>query len=393
MGIWALDQAQAFLRAGLEVKVVSFTSWVPTWLRRVGNAAPWADCPLVQRWGELEVFYPRWLLYQVGWIKRWAHRHPIPAMRVAWATGRRFLGELVEGWKPELVYAHHTAASGYVAWRLRRRYGLPYVVTDHDFEEITDCERYPGRRRLFDQVSGEAGRMVAISHRMESDLVRLFPQIRSVRVANGSDPIPASIAAAPRPPELQGKRIVCSVGMFYPRKGFPGLVRAFEPVARQHPEAELRIVGDGADRAKVERAIADCRLEGRVRLLGAQSHAAALQEIAWCDVFALVGWDEPQGVVFAEAMSAGKPIVCANDGGINDYFRSGVHGIAVPPRDDAAACRGLEVLLSNDKLRADCGRACRELYEADLTWDAHAKRMRAIFETVLAEQGRPQNNV
>lgn len=393
MGVWALEQGQAFLRAGLEVRVVSLTSWVPRLLSGLGKASAWTDCPARCRWGDLEAFYPRWLVYQFGWPKRWAHRHPGPAMCVGWATGRRFLERFIEEWGPDLVYAHHTAASGAMAWRLHRRCGLPYVITDHDFEEITDCVRYPGRRKLFEQVTSEAGRMVAVSRRMEGEMVRLFPGIRVARVANGSDPIPPAILQRARPPELQGKRIVCSVGMFYPRKGFPLLVRAFAPIARSQPDVELRIVGDGEDRPNIRRAIAECGLEGRVHLLGTLPHEAALQEIAWCDAFALVGWDEPHGVVFNEAMSAAKPIICAGDGGINDYFRSGEHGLAVPPRDEAAARKALQTLLADEKLRSACGRAGRKLYEAELNWDVHAQRMRAIFDEVLAESGQSQNRV
>ena len=53
MGNWALAQAQALKRAGVEIEVVSFTAWVPRLLAHSSGAQAYADCPEQHLWGEL----------------------------------------------------------------------------------------------------------------------------------------------------------------------------------------------------------------------------------------------------------------------------------------------------------------------------------------------------
>ncbi|MEI8332011.1 MAG: glycosyltransferase, partial [Methanomicrobiales archaeon] len=115
------------------------------------------------------------------------------------------------------------------------------------------------------------------------------------------------------------------------------MVDAFAPFAARHPEALLRIAGDGDLRPDVEARIQAHQLHGRVQLLGLVDHSTVLQEMAWSDAFILIGYDEPFATVFSEAMAAGRPIITASDGGINDVLINHVHGIAVPPRDTYAA--------------------------------------------------------
>jgi glycosyltransferase involved in cell wall biosynthesis len=386
MGTWALDQARALAAAGLEVRVASFTSWVPRFAARSKGARAYATCPATHKWDGLQVDYPRWLYYAVGPVKRWGVHRPLPQMLVGWASARRALLRLVGQHRPELIYAHHTLPNGYLAYRLHRELGLPYVITDHSFDYILACEHAPQRRALFERVTGAASQVVAVSERMGADLRRLFPRARVRVVHNGSDLPDPSVLSQPRPPELERRTVIFSAGMFYERKGFPLLVRAFAKVAERHPSAVLRIAGGGDCAPEVDAAARESGLGDRLQLLGMQSHERVLQEMAWCDLFALVGWDEPFGVVFSEAMAAGKPIVFSNDGGINDLARDRVHGRAVPPRDLDAAAEALDSLLSSPDDRRRMGAAGAELVRSKLTWEANATIMKDVFRAVLAER-------
>ena len=379
MGTWALQQAQAFARAGMDVEVVSLTSWVPKVFAWSSAAKGFSQCPPEHRWGDLRVHYPRWLLYQVGNAKQVMHRHPAAPMRIAWESAAPWLRTHVVRRRPDVIYAHHSAVNGYVAHRLSRETGVPYVVTDHSFEDITDCERLPARRAFLEPITRRAHLTIAVSRRMERDIRRVFPEARTTTVHNGVDPIPAHATSAPRPPELRGKTIVFSAGFFYERKQFPLLIRVFGEVAKRHPNAVLRIAGDGPLRASIERAIAQSGAATRIHLLGAIPHSQVLQELAWCDLFALIGRDEPLGSVFIEAAASARPILLANDGGFNDVFQSGAHGFSIPPSDAGAATLALDSLLASDSLRSEMGNAAQHLWGSRLTWDAHADAMGEIF--------------
>lgn len=387
MGPWALEQAQAFVRAGAEVHVVSLTAWVPKLLAVSAGARAYATCPAAHRWGQVEVEYPRWLLYPVRPLKAWAYARPLTQLRLGWWSALGALRRAVASFRPDVVYCHHSLPNGYLAARLQERAGLPFVVTDHDFDEIEDCARLPERRGAMEVVAARATTLVAVSARMSAATQRLFPAARTATIPNGVNLPPP---APPRPQELVGRKVVFSCGMFYERKGFEVLISAFARVQAGSPDAVLRIAGDGPRRSQIEAAIA--RLDAgreRIALLGALPHDEVLREMAWCDVFALVGWDEPFATVYLEAMAAARPVVCADDGGITDVLRDEVHGLTVRPRDAAGAARALERLLADDALRARLGRAGRTLIEEHLTWDRVAARYLDLFRAALPAATHP----
>src|SRR6202043_450450 len=113
------------------------------------------------------VSYPRALWYPIHPLKQHAFRDPAPQMKLAWGSARRSLIKTVERFRPDVIYAHHTAVNGYLAARLKRIFQTPFVVTDHDFAEIAECERFPARKRFFADVISQSSMMVAVASRME----------------------------------------------------------------------------------------------------------------------------------------------------------------------------------------------------------------------------------
>lgn len=389
--VWALKQAQAIQRQGVDIQVVSLVPWLPRFLgRKSATARKYLDCPPRYTWDGLEVEYPRWLLYQFGQLKRQSMKNPGPQQALAWQSVKRRLLKKVREFQPDVIYAHHTWTNGDLARRLGKITGIPFIVTDHDFAEIESCGQYAARQAYHRRVMQAAFCTVAVAKRMEQGMRKhILADGRIRTIYNGADPIPPAMLEKPRPPELQGKLVIHSAGLFYPRKGFPKLVEAFAMVATKYPQAILRISGDGQDRPAVEQVIRDCGMETRVTLLGVQPHQQVLQEMAWSDVFALIAIDEPYATVFSEAMSAGKPIIWASDGGFAEVVADGVNGCAVPPLAVAETASALDRLLGTAELRTRMGRTNRDLLESTLTWDANAAAMTMLFR---AAGSQPANN-
>lgn len=386
MGVWALAQARAMVERGVDLTVASFTSYVPRILGRLGIKPAWALCPREHTFeGGVRVEYPRWLYYTTYNLKT-GYEDPRRSAAICWRTGRGALRRLVDRIRPDVIFCHHTLFNGYMACRLREETGIPYVITDHDFDEIADCEKFPRRHEVFDLVASNAFCSVTVAERMERDIRRLFPRARPRTVHNGTPPIPEAILNAPRPPALRDKVVITSICIFAARKGLPVLVRGFAKVAGKHPDAVLRLVGDGADRPHVEAAIRETGMESRVEILGLMDHAEAMRQLAWSDIFASIGWDEPFATVLLEAAAAGKPSLWGADGGINDVLRTGEHGLAVRTRDVEAAAEALDRLLSSRDERERMGRAARALHASSLTWDANVRTMREIFAAAAAER-------
>ena len=384
-GIWALRQAQALVRAGIDLRVIRLTPWFPVGLRSLPAVRRVADCPQSHRFGNVDVHYIGWPLYQAGWLKRQSFRNPWIQAKLAYNVAARLLLREMEEFKPELIYAHHTWTSGYVAYRLHEAKGTPYIITDHALDEIEACSRFSQRGDFFSDVQMHAACMVDVAQRMQGIRKRIFPDVKSVVVHNGADPVPENMFRMPRPHEVRDKLVVCCVAGWFTCKGLPRLIEAFGLIAGEFPNAVLRLVGGGPDRPAVMAAIEASPTKRQIQVLGSQPHEQAVQEMCWADVFAMIGKDEAYGVVFTEAMMAGLPLVWPSDCGHNDVLADGVHGIKVPPWGVDATAAALRKLLGDADLRKEIGQANRRFAAEHLTWDANAQSMLVLFREALAK--------
>ena len=386
-GTWALEQAKA-LSTFVNLEVACCTPWVPAGLGLIAKARPWIQVPSIHHWGGVTARYYKALYYPIPPFNAWSFPDPSRQMSLAWFSVRGRLLRAVERFRPDVLFCHHTAVNGYFASRLRTLTGLPYVITDHDFDEISQCAHLPRRWTFFEPILRSAFRHLSVSRRMEDDVRRLFPFAATETLHNGINLPAEEELLVPRPPELRDKLVIFSSGMFTERKGFQLLIAAFARVAAKYPTAILRIAGDGRARPAIENAIAQYELQGRVTLLGLVPHENIFREIAWCDLFALLSWYESFGVAYVEAMSAGKPIVACTNCGSTDVVQDGVQGLLVPPKDVEGAAMALDRLVASQAERQRMGNQARALVHDRLTWTANSSRLFELFEaSIHARQG------
>jgi phosphatidyl-myo-inositol dimannoside synthase len=170
---------------------------------------------------------------------------------------------------------------------------------------------------------------------------RLVPRLRVV--PNALDP--ALLAApAPKPPPAGRPPVVLCVGRLSAAdayKGYDHLLRAFAllpPSAfHAHPELapRLRFVGDGDDRPRLEGLARELRIADRVEFSGRLPDAALRQAFADCICFALPSTGEGFGLVYLEALAAGRPCVGVAAAAVPELINSAV-GVLAPPGDDPA---------------------------------------------------------
>ncbi len=157
--------------------------------------------------------------------------------------------------------------------------------------------------------------------------------------------------ANPAVPDIR-KFTVLSVCRFYPRKRLDMLLRAAALLQDRIPGLEVRIVGGGPQYRRLQQLASDLRVEHAVRWLGDLSLANLAAEYNRSDVFCLPSVQEGFGIVFLEAMAAGKPIVAARAAAVPEVVRN---GILVEPEDPEALAEGLLALYRDPDLRKSLG--------------------------------------
>ena len=169
--------------------------------------------------------------------------------------------------------------------------------------------------------------------------------------------------ANPAPPG-HSKFTILSVCRFYPRKRLDILLRAAKLLRKTIPELEIRIVGNGPEH---DRWLAICRelaLERIVQWLGDATLARLAEEYNRCDVFCLPSVQEGFGIVFLEAMAAGKPIVAARAAAVPEVVRN---GILVEPENPEALADAILRLYRDPDLGRSLGSAgARDVEEFEM---------------------------
>jgi hypothetical protein len=124
---------------------------------------------------------------------------------------------------------------------------------------------------------------------------------------------------------------------------------------------------------------------GRVHFHGAVSDERLARFYAGCDVFVAPSLLESFGLIYAEAMQYGKPVVGCRAGGIPELVRDGIDGFVVEPGSVDALEATLDRLMSDPELRERLGRAGRARIADELDHRAMAARFVDVYERVAAE--------
>ena len=171
------------------------------------------------------------------------------------------------------------------------------------------------------------------------------------------------------------------VGIAATLRSWKGHAFLLEAMTRLPEHVELVIIGDGPQRAALERRIAELGLQGRVRMQGQQ--ADVLPWLRALDIFALPSYANegvPQALV--QAMLVELPCVTTPVGGIPELAEHERTALLVAPRDPVALAAAIERLAGNEGLRRELGEAARKHCVEGYSYERMLDRMESIYRNV-----------
>lgn len=164
----------------------------------------------------------------------------------------------------------------------------------------------------------------------------------------------ASLGLEPNAP------VVTALGRLDRLKGTDVLLDAWQEIATVHDSAVLLLVGDGPERATLERTVETGRLP-RVRFLGQQ---ADVRPALWSsDALAMPSRQEAMPMAALEALACGVPVVGSRAGGIPEIVCEGENGLLVPVEDAGALAGAIAGLLSDEPRRRSLSAGAVRLVE------------------------------
>src|SRR5690606_9915093 len=233
------------------------------------------------------------------------HRHYTTAAELAttllpaWRSAAR----LIAADRPDVIHAHFVLPSGFIAWRLSRRFGIPFVLTAHG----SDIPGYnPDRFGLWHTALRPVWRRIAKGAAAITSPSRfLAGLIRRQCPDFPVDVIPNGFAPAADTPSRK-RDLVLVVARLFPRKGVQHFLDAVQRLAR-HGDWEFVVAGDGP---YLETLRNQARILGSpVRFIGfvSQEELRGYYQAARIFVFPSIRENFP--MVLLEAMDAGCAVI------------------------------------------------------------------------------------
>ena len=313
-------------------------------------------------------------------------------------------------WRCDVIHAHSTYPSGYVAVKLKILRNIPLVVTPHGEDIHTIPEIGYGQR--LDPVQGpkieftlkKAELLTAISDSIVNSFLDAgAPKEKIRKIPNGVDTerfqgtVLADVRKWLQLPK--NSRLIVTVGNYRPLKGHEVLVRAMPMILKSEPRARLVIVGRHSN--ELNPLLRDLGLDGKVKLTGPidfpsiaskDSNPQNPQKPDWIasiyrnsEMYVSSGLGEgAEGLSLAvlEAMAAGLPIVATNISGNRDIIKNGENGLLVPPDDSDYLAKAILQILINNQTRIRMRVNAKEL-ASKYEWNQVAQEYLAVYQEAI----------
>lgn len=307
---------------------------------------------------------------------------PHPSMRSRGKTGLHFcLGvyaaHRLRAHAPTHLHAHFVDRAATVAFTASRLLGIQYSITAHANDIYVDPVLLPEKLHAAAFVATCTGYNEEHLAHMELDLMPhqlscIYHGLDVERYQPNREPSPA-------------RNMILAVGQLKEKKGFDYLLLACRQLLDQGYPVVCQIVGEGPQRAQLERQIQQLALGECVTLCGALPHEAVIEKYRQAAIFVLPAVVDAEGGrdgipnVILEAMAMELPVVSTRHSGIPEAVCHNVNGLLVPPTDAAALAAALEQLLRDPEARQRMGRNGRQIVLEKFELEQNVKRLLVEF--------------
>ncbi len=250
--------------------------------------------------------------------------------------------------EPDLIQVHSSMWAGLVAARIKRDFGIPYVLTEHRGRFISDSLTASALFRkwhipLLREAFEGADIVVTVSQALQAKILEISPACRDkmVTIPNMVDTRFFSTPLNKKPPP---PFVFFCLAHLDPLKGVDTLIRAADLLIKKG-EVPIRLLigGEGSQKAQLREMVRKSGNESFISFSGHLEREGVRHCLHRAHAFVLPSRFEAFGVVFIEAMACGLPVIASNAGGASDFVGRET-GLLVPPDDPVRLARAMELI-------------------------------------------------
>lgn len=257
------------------------------------------------------------------------------------------INKRLEKFKPDIIHSHHPYLMGDSALRMAMQHKLPLVFTHHTlYERYTHYVPLDSRtmKRFVIHLSTQYANMCNKVIAPSASVARLLKQRG---VSRPIEEIPTGIdvdffaqsrkRAFRKAYEISDDTLVIGhLGRLAPEKNLIYLSKAVALYLNRDKQAVFLVVGSGPAQENMQRIFKQNGVEDRIILAGKQQGQDLADAYQAMDLFVFASQSETQGMVLAEAMAAGKPVIALNASGVREVVKDNENGRLLAAKTSAA---------------------------------------------------------
>lgn len=263
-----------------------------------------------------------------------------PDVRMPISYRNHLIQELID-WKPDVVHSQCEFFSFQFAKRIAKLTGAPLVHTYHTLYEQYVNYVVPGKylgKQMVRQLSRmrlkKVDKVIAPTSKVE-DALREYGVTADIQVVPSGISLEQHQCRLSEEERREKRRelgipdnhnVLLNLGRLGTEKNIGELLRFFAEELRYDPYLTFLIVGDGPDKANLERQAKELGISDHMIFTGMVSPKEVQNYYQLADVFVNASTSETQGLTYIEAAANGLPLLCRKDPCLDDVIKDGVNG-------------------------------------------------------------------
>ncbi len=286
----------------------------------------------------------------------------------------------------DLVHSHFAYEAAMTGLQISQLLEKPFTFTAHAFDIFRD--QFYSQERLVKLVDG-AQKVITPSvfnkQRIVDETGCDEDKIEIIRATINPDKFTQMNSRSTKNENLK----IIAVGRLIEKKGFEYLIRAMSTVAREVPNIELDIIGDGDLDANLRDLTDELELNEQIRFRGALTNEQCIKELKNADISVLpcvVASDGDLDVcplTLQEAMAMEVPVISTTAGSVPELITHMEEGLLVTPRNEEQLADAIINLAKNPELRKKLGKTGSEKIKREFNIKTQAQKLLTLWENTV----------
>jgi glycosyltransferase involved in cell wall biosynthesis len=294
-----------------------------------------------------------------------------PFAYISWFTKGYQIGKTFT--EVDIIHAHGSILSGTLSYLIAKKLKVPFIITEHQgpFTMTTDSF---WKLRWTRFIMQKANAVLTVSNHLKEEIEAANIHPKKIIVTH--NPVDTNLFQLKTNTAITNN--ILFVGRLDEFKGGLRSLKAFHKIIPNNQQHTFTIVGDGEEMKEIKNYLeANLILKTKVTLTGSLSKAAIAKQLQAADFFVFPSRHESFGLVIAEAMSCGLPVIVGNQTAPKEYVGKD-SGLLIPPDDINAIVIAMQQVIDNLSIyKAD---NVRQHVISNFSFDVFGRRLKTIYK-------------